>query len=105
MASVTARQLEYAGRSTLARNHDSGWMEAALGPAVAEPPTLWKGFAFQWINPKAGVFGLAVVRTFVPAHVHPLVGGPIVPAAPLVPASISPPHRAGETGASTREPG
>lgn len=56
---------------------------------VAEPPTLWQGFAFQWVNPKAWVFVLAVVGTFVPADVHRVVGVAIVTAAIVVLAAVS----------------
>ena len=50
-----------------------------VGPAaVATPPTLWQGFAFQWVNPKAWLFVLAVVGTFVPSEVHRIVGVALV---------------------------
>jgi threonine/homoserine/homoserine lactone efflux protein len=57
--------------------------------AVVDPPTLWQGFAFQWVNPKAWVFALAVVGTFVPADVHRMVGVSLVTAAIIAIAGVS----------------
>jgi threonine/homoserine/homoserine lactone efflux protein len=56
--------------------------------AVAEPPTLWQGFAFQWVNPKAWVFVLAV-GTFVPADVHRVIGVSLVTATIVGIAAVS----------------
>jgi threonine/homoserine/homoserine lactone efflux protein len=56
--------------------------------AVAEPPTLWQGFAFQWVNPKAWVFVLAV-GTFVPADVHRAIGVSLVTATIVGIAAVS----------------
>jgi len=33
---------------------------------ITHPLTLWQGMAFQWVNPKAWVFTLAAVGTFLP---------------------------------------
>ena len=33
---------------------------------IAHPLTVWQGMAFQWVNPKAWVFTLAAVGTFLP---------------------------------------
>jgi threonine/homoserine/homoserine lactone efflux protein len=41
----------------------SGRVEAS---DISHPLTLWQGVAFQWVNPKAWVFTIAAVGTFVP---------------------------------------
>ena len=33
---------------------------------ISHPLTLWQGFAFQWVNPKAWVFSVAAVGAFLP---------------------------------------
>ncbi len=39
----------------------------ALGTSdISHPFTLWQGMAFQWVNPKAWVFTIAAVATFLP---------------------------------------
>jgi threonine/homoserine/homoserine lactone efflux protein len=57
--------------------------------AVEAPPTFWQGFAFQWVNPKAWVFVLAVVGTFVPSGVHRAVGVALVVVAIATIAAVS----------------
>jgi threonine/homoserine/homoserine lactone efflux protein len=46
-----------------------------VGPAtVAAPPSLWQGVGFQWVNPKAWLFAIAAVGTFVPPDLHRALG-------------------------------
>ena len=33
---------------------------------ITHPLTVWQGMAFQWVNPKAWVFTIAAVGTFLP---------------------------------------
>lgn len=47
----------------------------AIGRAdVARPLGFWQAAWFQWLNPKAGVFAIAVVGTFLPEDLPPPVG-------------------------------
>lgn len=39
---------------------------AAAASDIARPLTVWQGIAFQWVNPKAWVFTIAAVGTFLP---------------------------------------
>jgi threonine/homoserine/homoserine lactone efflux protein len=42
-----------------------------VGPAdVARPFGLWQAVAFQCVNPKAWIFAVAAVGTFLPAEIH-----------------------------------
>jgi threonine/homoserine/homoserine lactone efflux protein len=41
---------------------------------IAHPLTVWQGIGFQCLNPKAWVFAVAVVATFLPQDFHRLVG-------------------------------
>jgi threonine/homoserine/homoserine lactone efflux protein len=50
-----------------------------FGPAeVARPFGLWQAVAFQCVNPKAWVFAIAAVGTFLPAELHRAIGVPLV---------------------------
>src|SRR6185369_16624835 len=54
------------------RSHSVG------GTSVESPPTLRQGVAFQLVNPKAWLFAIAAVATFVPAEVHRVLGVALV---------------------------
>jgi threonine/homoserine/homoserine lactone efflux protein len=41
---------------------------------VSQPLTLWQGIVFQFVNPKAWVFAVAAVGTFLPRSLPLLVG-------------------------------
>jgi len=45
---------------------------AAGRTSVSKPLSLWQGIAFQCVNPKAWVFALAAVGTFLPPALHRL---------------------------------
>jgi threonine/homoserine/homoserine lactone efflux protein len=46
-----------------------------VGPATVEsPPSVWQGIGFQWVNPKAWLFAIAAVGTFVPPDLHRALG-------------------------------
>lgn len=42
--------------------------------SVAQPLTLWQGVLFQCVNPKAWIFAVAAVGTFLPPALHRLAG-------------------------------
>ena len=47
----------------------------AVGRAdAAHPLDVWQAAVFQWLNPKAWVFAIALVGTFLPEDLHRLVG-------------------------------
>jgi threonine/homoserine/homoserine lactone efflux protein len=47
----------------------------AIGRAeVARPLNVWEAAWFQWLNPKAWVFAIAVVGTFLPGDLPRLAG-------------------------------
>lgn len=46
---------------------------AAKRASVGRPLGLWQAIVFQWVNPKAWVFAVAAVRTFLPPDVHRVV--------------------------------
>ena len=54
------------------------WRVAASGAfsraEVARPLGVWQAAWFQWLNPKAWVFAIAVVGTFLPEEIHRLAG-------------------------------
>jgi threonine/homoserine/homoserine lactone efflux protein len=54
------------------------WRVAASGAfshaEVARPLGVWEAAWFQWLNPKAWVFAIALVGTFLPAEIHRLAG-------------------------------
>lgn len=41
---------------------------------VSHPLSLWQAVAFQCVNPKAWIFAIAAVGTFLPPELHRLVG-------------------------------
>ena len=41
---------------------------------VSHPLSLWEAVAFQCVNPKAWIFAVAAVGTFLPSELHRLVG-------------------------------
>ena len=41
---------------------------------VSHPLSLWQAIAFQCVNPKAWIFAIAAVGTFLPPELHRLVG-------------------------------
>lgn len=41
---------------------------------AAHPLGVWQAAVFQWLNPKAWVFAIAVVGTFLPEDMHGLAG-------------------------------
>jgi threonine/homoserine/homoserine lactone efflux protein len=41
---------------------------------VSHPLTLWQGAVFQWVNPKAWIFTIAAVGTFLPPDLPRIVG-------------------------------
>jgi threonine/homoserine/homoserine lactone efflux protein len=41
---------------------------------VSNPFSLWQAIAFQWVNPKAWIFVIAAVGTFLPSALPWLVG-------------------------------
>ena len=45
---------------------------------VARPLSVWEGAWFQWVNPKAWIFAIALVGTFLPDDVPTTVGIAIV---------------------------
>lgn len=46
---------------------------AARRASVGRPLSLWQAIVFQWVNPKAWVFAVAAVGTFLPPDVHRVV--------------------------------
>jgi threonine/homoserine/homoserine lactone efflux protein len=54
------------------------WRVAASGAfshaEVARPLGVWEAAWFQWLNPKAWVFAIALVGTFLPEEIHRLAG-------------------------------
>jgi threonine/homoserine/homoserine lactone efflux protein len=54
------------------------WRVAGSGAIAraeaAHPLGGWEAAVFQWLNPKAWVFAIAVVGTFLPEDMHRLVG-------------------------------
>jgi threonine/homoserine/homoserine lactone efflux protein len=57
----------------------------ALGASdISHPFTLWQGIAFQWVNPKAWVFTIAAVGTFLPPALPRPVGVAVLSATLMV---------------------
>lgn len=52
--------------------------------SVAAPPTLWHGIAFQCVNPKAWLFAVAAVGTFVPSGLPRSLGVAVLTATIVV---------------------
>lgn len=54
------------------------WRVAGSGAIAraeaAHPLGVWQAAVFQWLNPKAWVFAIAVVGAFLPEDVHLLIG-------------------------------
>jgi threonine/homoserine/homoserine lactone efflux protein len=51
---------------------------------VSHPLSLWQGVAFQWVNPKAWIFTVAAVGTFLPPALPRPVGAALLTATLMV---------------------
>jgi threonine/homoserine/homoserine lactone efflux protein len=69
------------------------WRVAASGAfsraEVARPLGVWEAVWFQWLNPKAWVFAIALVGTFLPEEIHRLAGIAILAVTVLAVVAVS----------------
>ena len=69
------------------------WRVAASGAfsraEVARPLGVWEAAWFQWLNPKAWVFAIALVGTFLPEEIHRLAGIAILAVTVLAVVAVS----------------
>jgi threonine/homoserine/homoserine lactone efflux protein len=66
------------------------WIPGAIARAeAARPLGVWQAAVFQWLNPKAWIFAIAMVGTFLPEDVPRLAGMGLLAGVVIVVLTIS----------------